>query len=121
MPKPVNNIADFAKGMWIDLARKPQWLCLIPVTGFAKAEAEKGRMTRWFALKDQPDFAWAGLWRISNEWGRSPPAPMTDVNEAIQPVHNRMPVSYMPTSINNGFRAAVMRRLPRSERFRSSW
>lgn len=92
-PKPVNNIADLAKGMWIGLARKPQWRCLIPVTGFAEAEGEKGRMTRtWFALKDQPVFAWAGLWRISDEWGPVYSGVMTDANEAIQPVHNRMPV-----------------------------
>ncbi|MCQ1775818.1 hypothetical protein NOJ05_01220 [Neorhizobium galegae] len=44
-PKPVNNIADLTKGTWVGLARKPQWRCLIPVTGFAEAEGEKGRMT----------------------------------------------------------------------------
>ncbi|QND16957.1 hypothetical protein HB775_24680 (plasmid) [Rhizobium leguminosarum bv. trifolii] len=35
-PKPVNNIADLTKGIWIGLARKPQWRCLIPLTGFAE-------------------------------------------------------------------------------------
>lgn len=45
-PKPVNNIADLAKGMWIGLARKPQWRCLIPLTGFAEAEGPKGAKTR---------------------------------------------------------------------------
>jgi len=56
--------------MWIGLARKPQWRCLIPVTHFAEAEGPKGAKTRiWFSLKDQSIFAWAGLWRISDEWG----------------------------------------------------
>jgi putative SOS response-associated peptidase YedK len=70
-PKPVNNIADLKKPMWIGLARKPEWRCLIPVTRFAEAEGEKGSKTRtWFGVRDQPMFAWAGLWRKSIEWGR---------------------------------------------------
>jgi putative SOS response-associated peptidase YedK len=92
-PKPVNNIADLTKGTWIGLARKPQWRCLIPVSHFAEAEGEKGRMTRtWFSHRDDPIFAWAGLWRVSDEWGPVYSGVMTDANAAIQPVHNRMPV-----------------------------
>lgn len=34
-PKPVNNCADLQKGMWVGLAPKPQWRCIIPFTGFA--------------------------------------------------------------------------------------
>ena len=34
-PRPVNNVADMTKGMWIGLARKPEWRCLIPVTDMA--------------------------------------------------------------------------------------
>lgn len=45
-PRPVNNVADMTKGMWVGLARKTEWRCLIPVTHFAEAEGEKGRMTR---------------------------------------------------------------------------
>lgn len=45
-PKPVNNIADIRKPMWVGFARKPQWRCLIPLTGFAEAEGPKGAMTR---------------------------------------------------------------------------
>ncbi|TDK31244.1 DUF159 family protein [Rhizobium deserti] len=92
-PKPVNNITDLTKGTWIGLARKPQWRCLIPVSHFAEAEGEKGRMTRtWFSHRDDPIFAWAGLWRVSDEWGPVYSGVMTDANAAIQPVHNRMPV-----------------------------
>ena len=47
--KPVNNIADLRKNMWIGLARKPQWRCLIPFIGFAETESAKGAKTRiWF-------------------------------------------------------------------------
>jgi putative SOS response-associated peptidase YedK len=92
-PKPVNNIADLRKSMWIGLARKPEWRCLIPVTAFAEAEGPKGSKTRtWFSVKEQPIFAWAGLWRDSAEWGPVYSGVMTDCNEAIRPVHDRMPV-----------------------------
>ncbi|KXG87544.1 SOS response-associated peptidase [Agrobacterium bohemicum] len=92
-PRPVNNVADMTKGMWIGLARKPEWRCLIPVTHFAEAEGEKGRMTRtWFSHRDDPIFAWAGIWRVSDEWGPVYSGVMTDANAAIQPVHHRMPV-----------------------------
>src|SRR5581483_1842764 len=96
-PKPVNNIADLKKPMWVGLARKPHWRCLIPVTQFAEAEGAKGAKTRtWFNVKDQPIFAWAGLWRISDEWGPVYSGVMTDCNEAIRPVHDRMPVLLQP-------------------------
>ena len=96
-PKPVNNIADLRKNMWVGLARKPEWRCLIPLTEFAEAEGEKGSKTRtWFNVKDQPIFAWAGLWRESAEWGPVYSGVMTDCNEAIRPVHDRMPVLLHP-------------------------
>lgn len=96
-PKPVNNIADMRKGMWVGLARKPEWRCLIPLTAFAEAEGPKGAKTRtWFTVKDQPIFAWAGLWRESAEWGPVYSGVMTDCNEAIRPIHDRMPVLLHP-------------------------
>ena len=96
-PKPVNNVRDLSKGMWVGLARKPQWRCLIPLTEFAEAEGPKGSKTRtWFSVKDQPVAAWAGLWRESAEWGAVYSGVMTDANEAILPVHDRMPVLLMP-------------------------
>jgi putative SOS response-associated peptidase YedK len=96
-PRPVNNIADLNKPMWKGVAAKPHWRCLVPVTAFAEAEGPKGAKTRtWFNVKDQPIFAWAGLWRISDEWGPVYSGVMTDCNEAIRPVHDRMPVLLMP-------------------------
>ncbi len=83
--------------MWRGLAAKPQWRCLIPVTAFAEAEGPKGSKTRtWFNVKDQPIFAWAALWRMSDEWGPVYSGVMTDCNDAIRPVHDRMPVLLMP-------------------------
>ncbi len=92
-PKPVNNVRELGKGMWVGLARKPQWRCLIPVTHFAEAEGEKGKMTRtWFSVRGEPIFAWGGLWRVSDEWGPVYSGVMTEANEAVSPVHDRMPV-----------------------------
>lgn len=83
--------------MWIGLARKSEWRCLIPVTAFAEAEGPKGSKTRtWFSVKGHPIFAWAGLWRKSVEWGDVYSGVMTDCNEAIRPIHDRMPVLLHP-------------------------
>jgi putative SOS response-associated peptidase YedK len=95
-PKPVNNIADLNKGMWVGLARKPQWRCIIPATAFAEAEGPKGAKTRtWFSVTGEVLFGWGGLWRESAEWGPVYSGAMTDCNEAIRPVHDRMPVLLM--------------------------
>lgn len=92
-PKPVNNIADLDNWMWRNIAPRPAHRCLIPVTAFAEAEGPKGAMTRtWFNVKDQPIFAWAGMWKISDEWGPVYSGLMTDCNDAIRPIHDRMPV-----------------------------
>jgi len=92
-PLPVNNVADLTKPMWRGIAPKPHWRCLIPLTAFAEAEGDKGAKTRtWFRVKDQELFAWAGFWRESVEWGSVYTGLMTDCNEAIRPVHDRMPV-----------------------------
>jgi putative SOS response-associated peptidase YedK len=92
-PKPVNNIADLTSFMWRFVAPKPEHRCLIPLTGFCEAEGEAGSKTRtWFAVQDQPLFAWAGMWKVSDEWGPVYSGLMTDCNEVVRPVHNRMPV-----------------------------
>ncbi len=92
-PKPVNNIADLSKPVWIGLARKAQWRCIIPLTAFAEAEGPKGAKTRtWLSLKYDPIFGWGGLWRVPDEWGPVNAEAMTAANDAVAPVHHRMPV-----------------------------
>jgi putative SOS response-associated peptidase YedK len=92
-PKPVNNIAALESWMWRHIIDKPEHRCLIPLTGFCEAEGEWGSKTRtWFTVMDRPIFAWAGLWKISDEWGPVYSGLMTDCNEVVRPVHNRMPV-----------------------------
>ncbi|MGZ8998025.1 MAG: SOS response-associated peptidase, partial [Allosphingosinicella sp.] len=92
-PKPVNNIADLSSFMWRFVAPRAEHRCLIPLTGFCEAEGEKGAKTRtWISITDQPIFAWAGMWKDSHEWGPVYSGLMTDCNEAVRPVHDRMPV-----------------------------
>jgi putative SOS response-associated peptidase YedK len=112
--KAVNNIADLKKWPWSFHAPKPERRCLIPLTGFAEAEGLDKQKTRtWFNVKGQPIFAWAGLWRVDEdyEWGPVYSGVMTDCNEAIRPVHDRMPVHLMPDDydcwINRSFDDAV--------------
>lgn len=92
-PLAVNNIADLNKWTWRDIAAKPASRCLIPLTEFAEAEGPKGAKTRtWVTIKDQPLVAWAGLWRMSDEWGPVYSGVMTDANNAMSVLHDRMPV-----------------------------
>ncbi|HEX4736708.1 MAG TPA: SOS response-associated peptidase family protein [Allosphingosinicella sp.] len=92
-PKPINNIADLSSFMWRFVAPRPENRCLIPLTGFCEAEGEKGAKRRtWFNVNGQSIFAWAGMWKDSHEWGPVYSGLMTDCNEAVRPVHDRMPV-----------------------------
>ena len=92
-PKPVNNIADIRKPFWIGLARSPRWRCLIPLTAFCEPEGPKGSKTRtWLSEREQPIVAWGGLWRVSDEWGAVYSGAMADCNEAVRPIHDRMPL-----------------------------
>ena len=106
-PKPVNNIADIAKFTWKALAQKPPSRCLIPLTSFAEPEGPKGAKTRtWVTVKGQPIAAWAGLWRDSDEWGPVYSGAMTDCNEAMRPLHDRMPVLLMPDEFDQWLRGS---------------
>lgn len=92
-PKPVNNTRYLEKFPWRLIAGRADRRCLIPMTGFCEAEGELGAKTRtWFTVQDQPIFAWAGLWDDSHEWGRWYSGLMTECNDVVRPVHDRMPV-----------------------------
>lgn len=107
-PKPVNNIADLTSWMWRHIANKPEHRCIIPLTGFCEAEGEKGAKTRtWFSVKQRPIFAWAGLWKNSPEWGPVYSGLMTDCNEAVRPVHDRMPVLLHDDDLDRWLRASL--------------
>ena len=92
-PKPVNNTrTDRLKSVfWRNSFENRR--CLIPVSRFAEAEGQKGAMTRtWFSMPVTPLFAVAGLWRQTDEWGEAFSMIMTEANDQVAPIHNRMPV-----------------------------
>lgn len=92
-PKPVTNAREDKLGtaFWRDSFARRR--CLIPVTSWAEAEGEKGRMTRtWYGLPGGEPFAVAGLWRPTAEWGDAYTMVMTDNCPQMAEVHDRMPV-----------------------------
>ena len=67
--------------------------CLIPVTAWAEAEGEPGRMTRtWHAVPGGEAFAVAGLWRPTVIWGDAFAMVMVESCAHMIDVHDRMPV-----------------------------
>ena len=92
-PKPVNNTRTDKLKSFFWRHSFEERRCLIPVNRFAEAEGAKGSMTRtWFSMQDEPLFAAAGIWRDTDEWGEAFSMIMTDANDRVAPVHNRMPV-----------------------------
>ncbi len=92
-PRPVNNTRADKLDSFFWRYSFAERRCLIPVGRFAEAEGPKGGMTRsWFSDPAGGLLAAAGIWRTSDEWGDSYSMIMTEANEAVAPVHDRMPV-----------------------------
>lgn len=67
--------------------------CLIPVSAWAEAEGERGRMTRtWFGVKGEDPFFVGGIWRHTPEWGTAFAMVMVDGCAQMTQAHDRMPV-----------------------------
>lgn len=97
-PKPVNNARTDKLGTFFWRNSFEERRCLIPLTGWAEAQGERGRMTRtWLSVPDAPVFAAAGVWRPSDEWGACYSMVMTDSEGTdAASVHERMPVLLAP-------------------------
>lgn len=98
-PKPVNN-ARFDKlgSYWKRWAVDPRNRCLIPTARYAEAVGEPRHMTEtWLSVRDQPIFAWAGLWSVSDEWGSVYTGVMTDNAPELADIHDRSPVILDPS------------------------
>jgi len=101
-PKPVNNTRADKLDSFVWRYSFRERRCLIPVTAFAEAEGERGRMTRtWFTLPDQDVFAVAGIWRDTPEWGPAYSMVMTEACVHVADVHDRMPVILRPNEWND--------------------
>jgi len=77
--------------------------CLIPADGFYEWQVVPGSKTKqpWFiVLRDREPMAFAGLWeRWRSQEGEdleSCSIIVTDANELMQPIHDRMPVILAP-------------------------
>ncbi len=75
--------------------------CLVAASGFFEwTKPAKGRQPFLFQLKEQPMFAFAGLWET---WGTPESEKLhtytiitTDANDTVKAVHHRMPVILAP-------------------------
>jgi len=95
-PKPVNKAKGLTRPFWKEISGNPANRCLIPVQRFVEPPVKRQSEQTWFALPDQPVFAWAGLWKHSEEWGDVYSAVMTEACPYVAPVHDRMPVILHP-------------------------
>lgn len=98
-PKPVTNAREdkLLTPFWRDSFARRR--CLIPVSHWAEAEGEKGRMTRtWYGLPGEDVFAVAGLWRESAEWGEVYTMVMVNGHPQMAEVHDRMPLILSPAA-----------------------
>jgi putative SOS response-associated peptidase YedK len=96
-PLKVNNARDdkLLTSFWKDSFTRRR--CIIPVTAWAEAEGEKGKMTKtWYSLPETELFAVAGIWRPTDEWGDAYSMVMVDGCEQMSDVHDRMPVILRP-------------------------
>ncbi|MDA7787753.1 SOS response-associated peptidase family protein [Sphingomonadaceae bacterium] len=96
-PKPVNNCRTdkLDSRFWNASFRERR--CVIPVSSYAEAEGQKGKMTKtWFSDPDVPVMAIAGVWLVSSEWGAVFSMIMTEASPAVSEIHNRMPVILKP-------------------------
>ncbi len=70
--------------------------CLVPATGFYEWENRDGRKQPYrFRLRTCDPFAFAGLWesaQIEGERVASTTIIVTDANDLVAPIHDRMPV-----------------------------
>ncbi|HEY7033325.1 MAG TPA: SOS response-associated peptidase [Thermomicrobiales bacterium] len=98
---PINARAETVaeKPMFRDLIRRRR--CLVPVSGFYEWQARVHRKQPYFiGVKDQPLFAFAGLY---DEFAPADDAPVasyailtTRANALLAPIHDRMPVILRP-------------------------
>ena len=65
---PVTNVRNLASPFWRSALKNPERRCLVPVTEFCEWSGEKGsKQEHWFSISEQPVFAFAGIWRPTEE------------------------------------------------------
>lgn len=100
-PKPITNVRNTASNFWRSMLKEPTRRCLVPATAFSEWTAEPDPATGrkrivWFEVRDAPLFAFAGIWRPTEEGERF--AFLTsEPNGLVAPIHPKaMPVILAP-------------------------
>ncbi len=67
--RPILSVRNPDSPFWIGNLRNPEFRCLVPATAFMEwgkgRTADGKRRQHWFAVADQPVFAFAGVWKDS--------------------------------------------------------
>jgi putative SOS response-associated peptidase YedK len=102
--KPINAKCETVRTLptFRDAYRRRR--CLLPVDGFFEWRAIKGQKAKQpfaIAMKDGSPFGLGGLWEnwkdpASGEWIRTFAIIMTDANELVAEIHDRMPLIIPP-------------------------
>lgn len=99
--RPITNVRNLASSMWRSALADPARRCLVPVTAFSEWSATPDPATgrkrkHWFDIPDDPLFAFAGLWRPTEQGPRF--AFLTCApNETVGRIHPKaMPVLLRP-------------------------
>ena len=95
--RPVTNVRNLASPFWRSMLQTPERRCLVPVTSFCEWTGKAGSKSKvWFGMADDAPFAFAGLWRPTDEEPRM--AFLTCApNEQVGAVHPKaMPVILAP-------------------------
>lgn len=91
--RPITNVRNLDSNFWRNMLASTERRCLVPVTQFCEWEGEKGAKRKvWFAMADARPFAFAGIWRPTED-GTRMAFLTTDPNEIVGAVHPKaMPV-----------------------------
>jgi putative SOS response-associated peptidase YedK len=99
--RPITNVRNLASPLWRSALADPAQRCLVPVTAFSEWSAAPDPATgrkrqHWFDLPGDPLFAFAGLWRHTEDGPRF--AFLTcSANATVGRVHPKaMPVILRP-------------------------
>ena len=105
---PVTNVRNLKSSFWRSALGRPDRRCLVPVSEFCEWEGEPGaKVERWFSLAAAPLFAFAGIWRPTEE-GRAFAFLTCEPNPLVAPIHPKaMPVILHPADYAHWLDGAV--------------
>lgn len=94
--KRITNVRNLSSPFWRSLLTQPAQRCLVPFSRFAEPKPGAGREEVWFAVREAPVAAFAGIWRPTAE-GDAFAFLTCEPNPIVAPIHPKaMPVILMP-------------------------